>query len=102
MAYIKVDHSEFEKTAATIDSYISQRKQKMESINRSVVNLNSAWNGPDYEQIKNQWLDIDSKNSTSDKLIKTLENYADALRYTGNSYFDAQSRAIDRANALCY
>ncbi len=102
MAYIKVDHREFERTAAAIDNYIFQKEQKMKSIDKVVFDLNSAWNGPDYEQMKKQWLDIDSKNSTSDKLVKTLENYADSLRFAGNSYFDAQSRAINRANTLCH
>ncbi len=100
MAYIKVDHSQFEKTATTIETYVINHKKNMQSINQSVISLNSDWSGKDYAQLRKEWQEINSSESTSGKMIKSLENYADYLRFAANKYKSAQSAAINRANSL--
>ncbi len=100
MANIKVDHSYFEKTASAIDFYIKKHNTKMNSIDQSIVSLNSSWQGPDYNQFKEEWRQIKGFDSTSDKMLKSLRNYADFLRFAANKYKSAQANAITRANRL--
>lgn len=100
MAYIKVDHGELLKTANAIDSYITKHKNNMKQINNKIVGLNSSWQGKDYNQLKTEWIEIMSADSTSGRMLKSLENYSDALRYAAKEYMDAQASAINRANLL--
>lgn len=101
MAHIKVNHSKFESAARTIDGYISSHKKKMKQIDQSVVSLGTSWQGTDYNQMKIEWGQINASGSTSDNMLKSLQNYADALRNAGEKYKQAQARAINRANTLC-
>lgn len=100
MANIKVDYSQFEKTASAIETYISQHKKRMRAIDNSVVSLNTVWQGNDYEQLKKEWQQIKSDGSTSDRMLKALDNYAEYLRFAANKYKSAQANAISRANKL--
>lgn len=100
MAYIKVDHSRFEKTAQAVDKYVKNHKNNMNKIGSDVNSLSSSWKGNDYSQLLKEWNAINSKNSTSGKMISAMENYADFLRFCGNQYKSAQSRAVNRANNL--
>ena len=100
MANIKVDHSQFERTAAAIDTYIRNHRNKMNSIDASVNSLGSSWQGNDYNQLKKEWQQIQGSGSTSDKMLKSLDNYADFLRFAANKYKSAQANAINRANRL--
>lgn len=100
MANIKVDHSQFERTASTIDTYIRNHRNKMNSIDAFVNSLGTSWQGNDYNQLKKEWQQIQGSGSTSDKMLKSLDNYADFLRFAANKYKSAQANAINRANRL--
>lgn len=100
MAYIKVNHAEFEKAAQSIDSYIQNHISNMRRINGEIQSLSTYWNGEDYAQFCIEWNYINAKDSTSGKMISALDNYAKYLRFCGNAYKSAQSRAINRANGL--
>ena len=100
MANIKVDHSKFEKAATTIETYIGNHKKQMQSIDKSITELNSDWQGKDYNQLKLEWQEMNASDSTSGKMLKSLENYADFLRFAANKYKSVQSNAINRANSL--
>ena len=100
MARIKVDHKALTTAADAVDSYVSKHKNNMKQINNNVVNLNSAWQGKDYNQLKTEWMEIMAADSTSGKMLTSLENYADFLRYAAKKYIDAQTNAVNRANLL--
>lgn len=100
MANIKVDHSQFEKAASAIETYINNHKTSMNSIDQSVNSLGSSWQGNDYNQLRKEWQEIKGSGSTSDKMLKSLDNYADFLRFAANKYKSAQANAINRANNL--
>ena len=100
MAYIKVDHSEFEKAASVIDSYVTKHRNNMNSINSAMNALASSWQGNDYQQVKAEWQEINAYDSTSGKMIRTMQSYADFLRFAAKKYKDAQSNAVNRANRL--
>ena len=61
MANIKVDHSQFERTASAIETYINNHKTSMNSIDQSVNSLGSSWQGNDYTQLKKEWQEIINK-----------------------------------------
>ena len=100
MANIKVDHSQFERTATAIDTYIRNHKSKMNSIDNSITALGTAWQGSDYNQLQTEWQQIKGSDSTSAKMLKSLDSYADFLRFAANKYKSAQASAINRANRL--
>lgn len=100
MANIKVDHSQFEKAASSIESYITKHKIKMKNIEQSVTSLGTSWQGEDYNQLKTECQQMSASGSTSDKMLKSLDNYADFLRFAANKYKSAQANAINRANNL--
>lgn len=100
MANIKVDHNQFERTASTIDNYIKNHRTKMNSIDASITSLGTAWQGNDYNQLKKEWQEIKGSDSTSEKMLKSLDNYADFLRFAAKKYKSAQANAINRANRL--
>lgn len=100
MANIKVDHSQLEKTAAAIDTYIVKHRNNMQAINQSVISLGASWRGSDYNQVHIEWQQINASDSTSGRMLKSLDNYADFLRFAANKYKSAQTNAINRANNL--
>ena len=100
MANIQVDHSQYERADSAIETYISKHKSKMNTINNSIASLGSSWQGNDYNQLKKEWQEIQGSGSTSDKMLKSLDNYADFLRFAANKYKSAQANAINRANRL--
>lgn len=101
MAYIKADIIQFNQTADSIDEYIRKTENHMKSIDSTIASLGAAWQGDDYNQTCKEWNEINSKGSTTDKMLISLKNYANAIRKSGNKYKSAQSRAINRANILC-
>ncbi len=100
MANIQVDHRYLEKVANSIDDYVKLQKQKMREIENTIADLNGSWDGTDYEQVKYEFQQSNSAESTSAKMIKSIENYADFLRFCSNKYKSAQINAINRANRL--
>lgn len=100
MGYIKVNHQDFEKTAQVIDRYVENHKSNMRKMDNEVKALSACWSGTDYSQFYKEWNYINATDSTSGKMIRALENYAQFLRFCGNTYKSAQSRAINRANSL--
>lgn len=100
MANINVDHKQLVKAATTIDNYVSNHTSKMKTIEQSVKSLASSWQGADYNQLSKEWEEMNASDSTSYMMVKSLENYADFLRFAANKYKSAQSNAINRANNL--
>ena len=76
MAYIKVNHSQFETTATAIETYITKHKNNMNSIDNSITSLNASWQGIDYNQVKREWQQINAFDSTSGKMLTAMQNYA--------------------------
>ena len=100
MAYIKVDHKKLEKAAETIDQYVSRHRKRNTAIDSEITQLKSSWSGTDYDTLKLQWQEMNGKDSTSQKLIQTMETQADNLRFAAGKYKEAQSRAVNRAKLL--
>ena len=101
MAYLKVDHSEFEKTASAIDDYVELLRRKVNvEANSEIERLSASWQGDDNIQFKTQWDKVTDRDSTHYKMMKTLESYAEFLRLAAKKYKDAQTKAINRANGL--
>ncbi len=101
MAYIKVDHSKLNKYADKISGYVSQHRSSMYRMNSSVDSLSAVWQGDDYNQVKKEWSEIKSDNSTSEKMLKSIQSLESSVRTAASKYRDAQARAINRANQLC-
>lgn len=100
MGYIDVDHSKFETAAKAIETYVEKHKSNMNLANQQVGILSAMWQGKDFTEFKHKWNQVTEGSSTSHKMTKALENYADFLRYAGNQYKEAQSKAVNRANNL--
>lgn len=100
MAYIKVDHSKFESAATEVDKYTTLLKNQMKSAQGEVTNLSSNWQGGDFSQFKTEFDKVDNRDSTHSKMVKSLDSYADFLRYASSQYKSAQIRAVNRANSL--
>lgn len=100
MAYIMVDYRRLEKTAGDIDGYINSHKRAMSEIDNNIVSLGASWQGEDYFQLQREWDEMKSVSSTSEKMLKSLDNYADFLRWAARKYKQAQADAISRANRL--
>ena len=100
MAYIKVDHSQFEAAASAVDSYVRVLKNKMSSAQGEVNALSASWQGADFSQFRSEFDRVDNSDSTHAQLIKSLESYAKYLRYAAEKYKGAQARAVNLANNL--
>ena len=100
MAYIKVDYNKFEHAASAIDTYISKHKSGMGKIDEEMNGLSSSWQGADYSASKQKWNQINSEDSTSGNMLKSLESYAGFLRATAKRYKNAQASAVNRAEGL--
>lgn len=100
MAYIKVDHSKFEKAASEIEAYVKVLKQKMTLCQTDLAALSIVWSGADFTQFKNEFKKIDDDDSTHAQMIKSLESYAKYLRYVADKYKNTQANAVNRANSL--
>lgn len=97
---IKVNHSQFDKTADAIDIYTGKMKTQMNSADQNMKAMLSTWKGVDATAFKNKWDAINDADSTYGKMKKSLESYSKFLRSTGNKYKRAQADAINRANRL--
>jgi len=100
MAYIKVDHSRFEATANAMDTYVSSHKSHMNKANTEITDLSKAWQGADYNQFKSKWNQVMGKNSISQKMISAMEDYAKFLRFSANTYKQAQANAVNGVNSI--
>lgn len=101
MAYIKVDHAKLSQAAGRIDSYLSKHRSSMQRMRADVTSLSASWKGEDYDRLLKEWTEIEASDSTSGKMLSSVQNYADALRESASKYQDAQARAVNRANQLC-
>lgn len=100
MARIKVDHSKFEAAASAIDEHVKEMKRKMRSAQGEVDTLSATWQGSDYTQFKANFNRVDNDDSTHAQMLKSLDSYADYLRYAASKYKEAQTKAVNRANGL--
>lgn len=100
MTYLKVRHKSLDEAANSIERYISAHNSKMNESTRTVDNLRNDWNGKDYIAVKNAWLKLRGQGSTSDRMVRSLQNYANYLRLASKKYKNAQKNAVDRANRL--
>ena len=101
MAYIKVNYQKMLTAANQIDGYIARIDKNMMVIDSTMLTLGSEWKGEDYQQVKNEWNEINSSGSTTDRMKTTLKSYAGSIREASKMYKEAQLRAINRANNLC-
>ena len=101
MANIKVNHQRLLAASNQVDTYVSRLDTYMAEIDTSMVFLSSAWDGADYRQVKSEWNEIHSPESTTGKMKRALKSYVSALRQASKLYKEAQTRAINRANSLC-
>ena len=100
MAYIMVDHRRLETTATDIDRYINVHRRAMADIDNNIISLGGSWQGEDYHRMQCEWNEMKNGSSTSEKMLKSLDNYADFLRWAAKKYKQAQADAISRANRL--
>ena len=101
MAQIKVNCRKVTDAAGQIDAYVTRVDRHMREINSTVETLGADWQGADYQQLTKEWSEIKAPGSTTDHMKQSLTNYADGLRAAARLYQEAQTRAINRANALC-
>lgn len=97
---IKVNHSQFDKTAQSIDDYVSKMTKQMNSANNAMKDMFSSWKGVDATAYKTKWDTVNDTDSTYYKMKKSLSSYSKYLRSAGNKYKTAQANAINRANKL--
>ena len=100
MAYIQTDHQQLKATAAAVDTYVETLKTDMKKARQQVYQLTRQWEGPDAEAYRERWVQASEQDSTYGQMVKTLQNYADYLRYAAEQYRNAQSNAVNRANGL--
>ena len=101
MAYIKVNHQKLLAAADEVDRYILKLDKNMSIVDSALRSLGNEWKGADYQQVKTEWSEINSSGSTTDKMKTTLKSYAGSLREASKLYKEAQTRAVNRADALC-
>lgn len=101
MSYIKVNHKKISATADKVDDYISSVERNMTKADGEMELLKNQWDGSDYLQVKSKWNDINSTESTTERMKKALSGYANLMREASRMYKDAQARAVNRANTLC-
>ena len=76
------------------------RNLNLKKSHQSIDSLNVQWQGSDYAQLQNEWRQMNASDSTSARMIKSLDNYADFLRFSANKYKSAQANAINTAGRL--
>lgn len=101
MANISVNLLQIAETADAVDSYILAKNKSLRNIDREIGSMAAFWQGPDYATFLNSWKNIRNRNSASQRSIKSLENYASALRKSVSIYRNTQNRAKNRAVSLC-
>ena len=101
MGYIRVTHTEFEKTAKAIDEYIDYLDQQMKLADGIIESLKqTSWIGQDSMLFNTQWNEVMEKKSTYSSMKNSLEKYASLLRSIGERYKKAQEDAYSRAMRL--
>ncbi len=100
MATIRVDQSRLKRSSNTVSQYLSSMKSNMRTAQQEISRLSTEWQGKDATQFAAQWDQITSGNSSYNRALKALESYANYLKMAEKEYKNAQSRAINRANAL--
>lgn len=101
MGYIRVTHTEFEKTAKAIDEYIDYLDQQMKLADGIIESLKqTSWIGQDSMLFNIQWNEVMEKKSTYSSMKNSLEKYASLLRSIGERYKKAQEDAYSRAMRL--
>lgn len=95
--YISVDHSRFKVTAKAVDDYISSVDSNMARANSEVSSLSNIWEGKDKVYFNQEWNKVYDKDSTYKKMTNSLSSYSELLRYAGEQYKNAQSKAYDRS-----
>ena len=98
MAYIKVNCSTLNSTATAVEKYASVLKKKMSAADTDIKSID--WQGLDYAAFQTKWGEAMNDSSVYMKMRKSLESYADYLRYAAKRYKDAQNAAVNRANSL--
>ncbi len=101
MANISVNLLQIAETADAVDAFIFAKNNSLRKIDREVGSMSAFWQGSDYATFLNSWNNIRNKNSASQRSVKSLENYASALRKSISIYRNAQNRAKNRAVSLC-
>ncbi len=98
--YIRVDHSQLDRAADTIEEKIRSHDSHMGQIATEVDNLEGSFSGDDYIAYKNQWITAIGEGSTYQNIKKAAQNYADFLRYASKEYKTAQANAVNMAERI--
>lgn len=98
--YIQVDHSKFDTAAVAIEDYVTFIKNNMSSAGDEVTNMSANWKGDDFTQFQSKWALIQDEGSVSLNMMKAMGAYAEFLRYCSQTYKQAQSDAVNRANSI--
>lgn len=100
MAYIKVDHSQLQKTANAVDKYVETLKSSMNSAQGELNTLSGSWEGADFRKFKSMFAALDDSGSNHAEMVKSLEAYSSYLKHAAIEYRNAQRTAYNRANLL--
>lgn len=100
MASIDVNYDELRGAADSIERYITEQRRRMRQIKEELTNLGSQWSGADYQQMLQEWNQLDSGYSVSGELVRDLEEQVKDLRWAVAEYEKARNRAISRAKRL--
>ena len=101
MANISVNLLQISETADAVDSYIVVKNNSLRNIDREIGAMAPFWQGYDYATFLNSWKNIRNRSSATQRSVRSLENYASALRKTISIYRNTQNRAKNRAVSLC-
>lgn len=97
---IHVDHSKFDEVSNKIETYIQNQNNYMNSAKEQMSTLFESWKGTDADALREKWGNIDSAESTTIKMKKSLESYSLALKEASSQYKNAQASAVNEANRL--
>lgn len=95
---VRVNLSDFETAAKSVENYILFMNNKMQTINTRVHTL--EWTGEDCTAFFEKWNEIISQGSRYQAMTSVLHGYANYLRTAAAAYKEAQEEAVRRANRL--
>lgn len=100
MAKIDVDYGEIEAAAVAIERYCAEHRRHNRAMEEEILRLGDQWRGADYQQVLQQWQQMEAPASESGKLLRELEDQARCLRWAAERYESVQSAAVSRAKRL--
>lgn len=100
MALIEVSPQKIEKIFRSAEEYCQEHRGSMRKIDGDINASHSKWKGRDYDEMSKKWQSMNEKQSTSEKMLTAMENYAVFLRTTQIKYENFAAAAINRAHGI--